>query len=68
MRLLLALIFPWLVFFTIKRPFSGIICLILQFTLIGWIPASIWAIYALSQYKTDKKIKKALNQHNKDLI
>jgi hypothetical protein len=26
--------------------------------LIGWIPATIWSVYALSQYKTDKKIKK----------
>jgi uncharacterized membrane protein YqaE (UPF0057 family) len=60
MRLLIALFLPWLVFFTIKRPIAGIICLILQLTLIGWIPATIWAVYALSQYKTDQKIAKAL--------
>lgn len=60
MRLLLALIVPWLQFFTIGRPFAGIICLILQITLIGWIPAAIWSVYALSQYKTDKKIERAL--------
>lgn len=64
MRLLLAFILPWLVFFTIKRPFSGIICLILQLTLIGWVPAAIWAVYALSQYNTDKKIEKKLSQNN----
>ena len=62
MRLLIALILPWLTFFTIRRPVAGIICLILQITIIGWIPATIWAVYALSQYKTDKKIKKALSQ------
>jgi hypothetical protein len=28
--------------------------------LIGWIPAAIWSVYALSQYKTDKKIERAL--------
>lgn len=60
MRLLIALFLPWLVFFTIKRPISGVICLILQLTVIGWLPATIWAVYALSQYKTDKKIAKAL--------
>ena len=64
MRLLIALILPWLTFFTISRPVAGIICLILQITLIGWIPATIWAVYALSQYKTDKKIKKALSQRS----
>ncbi|EGY34880.1 YqaE/Pmp3 family membrane protein [Aggregatibacter actinomycetemcomitans] len=65
MRLIIALILPWLTFFTIGRPFSGIICLILQITLIGWIPATLWAVYALSQYKTDKKIENALNQQVK---
>lgn len=60
MRLLIALVFPWLTFFTIGRPIAGIVCLILQITLIGWVPATIWAVYSLSQYKTDKKIAKAL--------
>ncbi len=59
MRLLLALILPWLQFFTIGRPIAGIVCLILQITLIGWIPATIWSVYALSQYMTDKKIEAA---------
>ncbi|HEY0061580.1 MAG TPA: YqaE/Pmp3 family membrane protein [Telluria sp.] len=62
MRLLIALIFPWLTFFTIGRPLSGIICLILQITVIGWLPATIWAVYALSQYKTDQKIANAMRQ------
>ncbi|SEM86386.1 Proteolipid membrane potential modulator [Nitrosospira multiformis] len=62
MRLIIALLLPWLTFFTIGRPITGVICLLLQITLIGWIPATIWAVYALSQYKTDQKIEKALNQ------
>ena len=56
MRLLLAIILPWLQFFTIGRPIAGILCLFLQISLIGWIPAAIWSVYALGQYKTDKKI------------
>lgn len=56
MRLLLALLVPWLQFFTIGRPFAGFVCLVLQVTLIGWIPATIWSVYALSQYTTDQKI------------
>ena len=35
--------------------------LILQITLIGWIPVAIWAVYALSQYNTDKNIAEAQN-------
>ncbi|MDO5058206.1 MAG: YqaE/Pmp3 family membrane protein [Lautropia sp.] len=63
MRLLLAIFLPPLLFFTIGRPIAGIICLILQITLIGWIPAAIWAAYALSQYNTDKKIQRAMGGH-----
>ncbi len=57
MRLIIAFLLPWLTFFTIGRPFSGIACIILQLTLIGWIPATIWAVYALSNYNTDQKLK-----------
>ena len=56
MRLIIALLLPFMVFFTIGRPFSGILCLILWMTIIGWVPAAIWAVYALSQYETDQKI------------
>ena len=62
MRLLIAFLLPWLTFFTIGRPLAGIVCLILQVTLIGWIPATIWAVYALSQFKTDQKIEQALGR------
>jgi uncharacterized membrane protein YqaE (UPF0057 family) len=64
MRLIIALLLPWLSFFTIGRPIAGIICLILQVTLIGWLPAAIWAVYALSQYKTDQKIERAMQQRS----
>ena len=60
MRFLLALLLPWLQFFTIGKPISGLVCLLLQLTVIGWIPAAIWSVYALSQYKTDQKIRHAL--------
>lgn len=62
MRLLLAIFLPFLTFFTIGRPLAGIVCLILQVTVIGWLPAAIWAVYALNQYETDRKIEQALHQ------
>jgi uncharacterized membrane protein YqaE (UPF0057 family) len=62
MRLLIAIFLPFLVFFTIGRPIAGIVCLILQITLIGWIPAALWAVYSLSQWKTDRRIDEALGR------
>lgn len=60
MRIFLAIFLPFAAFFTIGRPVAGVICLLLQITLIGWLPAAIWAVFALGQYKTDKKIEKAV--------
>jgi len=63
MRLILAILIPWFQFFTIGRPFAGIVCLLMQIVIIGWIPASIWSVYALGQYKTDCKLKKLENKY-----
>jgi len=49
-RLIIAILLPWLGFFTIGRPMAGIICLILQVTLIGWIPAVIWSVYSVGKH------------------
>ena len=56
MRLIIAILLPWLGFFTMGKPFQGIFCLILQLSGIGWPIAAIWAVYTLSQYNTDKKL------------
>ena len=64
MRLIIAIFLPFLLFFTIGRPLAGIICLILQITLIGWIPAALWAVYALSQFQTDRKIDDVRHQEH----
>ena len=62
MRLIIAIFLPRLTLFTIGRPIAGLICLFLQITIIGWLPATIWAVYALSQYKTDRKIARAMQR------
>lgn len=62
MRLILAIFLPWLMFFTIGRPIAGTLCLLLQITLLGWPAAALWAIYALGQYKSDQKIRQALDK------
>ena len=71
MRLVLAIFIPWVLFFTIKRPIAGVVSLLLQLIVIGWIPAAIWAVYALGQFKTDKKIagmEKKLEQKAGDTV
>jgi len=50
-RLLIALLVPWLLFFTIGHPFAGILCVLLHLTIIGWLPAAIWAVLAWRDYE-----------------
>jgi len=62
MRLLLAIFLPFLSFFTIGRPVTGVICLLLQITVIGWPVAALWAVYSVGQFHTDRKIDEVLNR------
>ncbi|QHS61842.1 YqaE/Pmp3 family membrane protein [Chitinophaga agri] len=62
---LIAILLPWLSFMLRGRILTGILCLILQITLIGWIPAAIWAVISLQNAREDRrtrKIVKAMKQ------
>jgi uncharacterized membrane protein YqaE (UPF0057 family) len=56
MRMMLAIFVPFIAFFTIGKPIQGIVCFLLQLTLIGWLPAAIWAAVAVSGHYSDKRI------------
>ena len=58
MRLFLGVFLPWLAFFTIKRPISGLFCLFMQLTIVGWIPAAIWSVSSVSQYNNNRNIER----------
>ncbi len=49
---------PCLMFFTIGRPISGIICILLQMTGIGWPIAISWAMNALEKYEAGNTTKR----------
>nr|WP_315257747.1 YqaE/Pmp3 family membrane protein [uncultured Flavobacterium sp.] len=47
--------FPFVSFFLRGKILTSILCLILQVTLIGWIPAAIWAVISLQNSRADKR-------------
>lgn len=57
---LIAIFFPFLSFILRGRILTGIICLILQITLIGWIPAAIWAVISLQNARADRRNRKLI--------
>ena len=56
--MLIAVLLPWLSFFLRGKIISGIICVILQLTLIGWLPAAIWAVASRVDGKNKTRIDK----------
>lgn len=69
--ILLAILLPWLSFLVRGQVFAGIFCLILQITLIGWLPAAIWAVVAHSNEKTQNKlnqIHRSVNSNSNNVI
>ena len=58
--LLLAILLPWLSFILRGKILSGIICLILQITLIGWLPAAVWAVVSLQNARAVRRNEKLI--------
>ena len=52
-RILVAVLVPWLHFYTSGRRLAAILCFVLVLTTSGWIPASIWALFSLLGARTD---------------
>ena len=66
--MLLAILFPFLSFIFRGKIITGIICLILQITILGWIPAAIWAALSLQNARAEKRNRQlieAIKNHEK---
>lgn len=57
---LIAIFFPFLSFILRGKILTGLICLLLQITLIGWIPAAIWAVISLQNARADRRNDKLI--------
>lgn len=60
MRYVIAFFLPWLSLILQGKILPGIICLILQITIIGWIPAFIWALVSLNRMYADRRTDKVI--------
>ncbi|WP_263363140.1 YqaE/Pmp3 family membrane protein [Flavobacterium collinsii] len=57
---LIAIFFPSLSFLLRGKLLTALLCLILQITLIGWIPAAIWAVLSLENSRADRRNAKLI--------
>ncbi|MGQ3892494.1 hypothetical protein [Legionella sp. CNM-4043-24] len=51
----LSLAFPWLVLLIHDNPGGALIALFMQVTIIGWIPASAWAMRTASEAREERR-------------
>jgi hypothetical protein len=58
MKYAVAILFPWLHFMNRDDILAGIVCFVLQLTLVGWLPAAIWAVYTLNSPQSASKKEK----------
>jgi len=57
---LIAIFFPSLSFLLRGKLLTALLCLILQITLIGWIPAATWAVLSLQNSRAERRNAKLI--------
>jgi len=55
--ILIAILFPALSFLLRGKLLSALLALVLQCTLVGWLPVVIWAVVSRSNAQNNKRIK-----------
>ncbi|MGE7775008.1 YqaE/Pmp3 family membrane protein [Chitinophaga caseinilytica] len=53
--ILIAILLPALSFLLRGMILHAILCLVLQITLIGWLPAAIWAVVSLNNARAERR-------------
>ncbi len=57
---LIAIFFPCISFLLRGKILTSLLCLILQLTLIGWLPAAILAVISLQNSRADRRNEKLI--------
>jgi uncharacterized membrane protein YqaE (UPF0057 family) len=60
MRYLIAVLLPFVAMLLCGKVFQAIICFVLQCTVLGWLPAAIWAVMVVADHKADKRIERLI--------
>ena len=55
-----AALLPGPAFFVIGRPGTGLVCLALQLSIVGWLPAALWATRATCRQQANRERQRAL--------
>lgn len=55
---LLAIVLPPVALLMAGKPFQALLSLLLMCTVLGWIPAAVWAILVVNEQKADRRAER----------
>ncbi len=58
--IVVAVLLPWLALMLEGHLLQAAFCLGLQLTIIGWIPAAMWAVSVVNQSRRDREYRRML--------
>jgi uncharacterized membrane protein YqaE (UPF0057 family) len=58
--IVVAVLLPWLALLLEGHWLQAAFCLGLQLTILGWIPAAIWAVAVVNQARRDREYRRML--------
>lgn len=56
----IAILLPWLALLLRGHIFQALLCLVLQITVIGWIPAAFWAALVVNADRQERRHRELL--------
>lgn len=58
--IVVAILLPWLALLIGGRIVQGLLCLMLQITVLGWIPAALWAVLVVNDDRRERQYQEML--------
>jgi uncharacterized membrane protein YqaE (UPF0057 family) len=58
--IVVAILLPWLALLLLGRIFQAAFCLGLQLTVVGWVPAAIWAVMVVTNDRRERQYRQML--------
>ena len=65
MMYLVAILLPPLAMLLVGRPMEAVVCLILQITVFGWVPAAIWSCLVVHNHLAEKRLERLIKETRK---
>jgi len=60
MLYVLAVLLPPVALLLCGKPFQAIFALVLQVTVLGWLPAAIWALFVVNNHYADRRAARVI--------